>query len=172
MHSTKIISRGFMKQLISYILVGFGAVLLIQACGPSEAELQQREQVRRDSLERVRLERVQQARMDSIALAQRMVTETQTVTEEDRRTVTYTENGRYTVQAGSWRSETFANNQLEVWKNRGFTNAFVTKFGNETSGDVWFRVRLGRVANHAEAVKLQDLVVRDYNANAWIDSVR
>jgi cell division protein FtsN len=161
-----------MKHLMKYVLVGISAVFLIQACGPNEAELQQREQARLDSLERVRLERVQQSRLDSIAVAQRL--EAEAISQEEaRRTIQYQANGRFTVQVGSWRSQTFANEQLELWKRRGFVNAYIVEFGNEEVGDVWFRVRLGRVASRDEALKLQDLVVEDYNiAAAWISSVQ
>jgi cell division septation protein DedD len=161
-----------MKQLMKYVLVGVSAVFLIQACGPNEAELQKREQARLDSLERASLQRIQQSRMDSIAVAQRLELEA-TSMEEDRRTIQYQANGRFTVQVGSWRSQTFANNQLELWRSRGFVNAYIVEFGNEEVGEVWFRIRLGRVASRNDAVKLQDLVIQDYNiAGAWISSVQ
>lgn len=160
-----------MKQLSIYMVLALSAVLLIQACGPSEEELQQREQARLDSLERVRIMQLEQARADSLARVQRQEEEQRRL-EEERRTITYTDRGTYTVQVGSWRSIETAATQRDHWKNRGFEHAYVSEFVGEHEGDVWFRVRLGRVADRNEAEKLQRLVKDDHNAPSWISQLR
>jgi cell division septation protein DedD len=158
-----------MKKTLLYLTFCMAGILLIQACGPSEAELQQREQARLDSLECVRMQRVEQARIDSMAMVQRQLEEERRF-EEERRTINYASDGPFTVQVGSWRSESKAQELVATWKNRGFENAYFTKFGTEETGDVWFRVRLGRVSDRNEAEKLQALVKEDYNVASWVDS--
>lgn len=158
-----------MKKTIFYLSACLAALFIIQACGPSEAELQQREQARLDSLERVRMQRVEQARLDSLAMVQRQLEE-QRRAEEERRTINFDENGPFTVQVGSWRSEEKAEELVALWKRRGFEGAYYSIYGTEETGDVWFRVRLGRVADRGEAEKLKALVAEDYNERGWIDS--
>lgn len=158
-----------MKKFLTYFLFSLAGLLIIQACGPSEEELRQKEQARLDSLERVRMQRLEQARLDSLA-ARRLEAERRV--EEDRRTITFDENGRFTVQVGAWRSESKAEELAGLWKRRGFEGAFVVQYGDENTGDIWFRVRLGRLPDRAEAEKLQALVLEDYNEKSWIDSRR
>lgn len=158
-----------MKKFAMYFMVGLAGILLIQACGPSEQELQQREQARLDSLERVRVMQLQQVQADSLAQIQRQAQlEEQRQQDVQERAVQFTRDGAFTVQVGSWRSETVANQQLQNWKNRGYEHAVVTKYGEEEVGDVWFRVRLGRVADRNEAEKLQNEVMQKHNAESWI----
>ena len=157
-----------MKDLKSIIGLSILFIVLIQACGPTEEELRQREQARLDSLQRVQLEQIEQARMDSVNIAQQQA-EQQALAEAERRNITYSTDGPLSVQVGSWRSEEKANEMIEKWKSNGFENAYSVKFGSEESGDVWFRVRLGNVASIAEAEKLQALVKEDFEMDSWID---
>jgi len=158
-----------MKKTLLYLIFCMAGFLLIQACGPSEDNLQQREQPSPDSVDLERMQRVEQARIDSMAMVQRQLDEERRL-EEERRIINYTSDGPFTVQVGSWRSEAKAQELVAAWQKRGFENAYLTKFGSDESGDVWFRVRLGRVSNQTEAKKLQALVKEDYNASSWVDS--
>lgn len=160
-----------MKNLLTVGLSLFALVLVVQACGPSEEELRQREQARLDSLERVQMQRLEQARIDSIAQAQRALEEARRL-EEERRTIAYDDMGAFSVQIGSWRSEEKAAEMVDYWKSHGFSHSYYVKFGSEETGDVWFRVRLGNVATLDEAHKLQSLVREDHDRTTWVDRVR
>lgn len=152
-----------------YFAVGLAGILLVQACGPSEQELQQREQARLDSLERVRVMQLQQMQADSLAQIQRQAQlEEQRLQEELERAVQFTRDGAFAVQVGSWRSESTASRQADVWKNRGYQHAYVVKFGDEEVGDIWYRVRLGRVPDRDEAEKLQSEVMQKHQTESWI----
>lgn len=157
-----------MKKWSHIITISVLGVFVIQACGPSESELQEREQARLDSLERVRVE---QTRLDSIATVQRIFEEERRAAAE-RQIFNYTSDGSYTVQVGSWRSQTKANEMADEWKSRGFENAYTTQYGKEETGDIWFRVRLGRLATEEDAIRLQNVVTEDYDVQAWVSRLR
>ncbi len=159
-----------MKDFKSILGLSILIIILIQACGPTEEELRQREQVRLDSLQRIQVEQLDQARMDSINVAQRQA-EQQALAEAERRNITYSADGPFSIQVGSWRSEEKANEMMAKWKSNGFENAYFVKFGSEESGDVWFRIRLGNVATIAEAEKLQAVAKEDFETYTWIDQI-
>lgn len=159
-----------MKDFKSIIGLSILVIVLIQACGPTEEELRQQEQARLDSLQRVQLEQLEQARIDSVTIAQQQV-EQQALAEAERRNITYSNDGPFSIQVGSWRSEEKANEMIAEWKSNGFENAYMVKFGSEETGDVWFRVRLGNIATIAEAEKLQALVKEDFEMDTWIDQI-
>lgn len=162
-----------MKQFTKIFLAGLVGILLVQACGPSEQEIQQREQARLDSLERVRVLQLEQARADSLAMVQRQAQmEEQRRQEEAERAVQFVRNGAFAVQVGSWRSQETANAQASRWRERGYEHAYVDQFGDEEVGNIWFRVRLGRVADRDEADKLQQEVLREYQTESWISLLR
>ncbi|MDZ7755660.1 SPOR domain-containing protein [Rhodohalobacter sp.] len=157
-----------MKTLLSFMGVSILAITLIAGCGPSEEELRQqeleRQQAEQDSLEQVYEEQMQQMIQDSIARA-----EQDSIAEAERQSqIQYSSDGDYAVQVQSWRSEEKANQELEMWKNRGFESAFVVKYGNEETGDVWYRVRIGRVETKEMAENLQDKLSNEYDAQSWI----
>lgn len=160
-----------MKMNKGLILIALAAIAAVQACGPTEEELQQREQARLDSLNQVRVQQMEQARMDSLATVQRQQEEEARAAAE-LRTINYVSDGALSVQVGSWRSEAKANEHVAMWKSRGFENAYSVKFGNESTGDVWFRVRLGNVASVAEAERLMLVLMEDHQTQSWIDNVR
>ena len=55
---------------------------------------------------------------------------------------TFDEYGTYVLQIGAWRSEVKANLIADRWSRR-VSAAYVVQGGDETNGDVWFRVRIG-----------------------------
>ncbi|HAC16875.1 MAG TPA: SPOR domain-containing protein [Bacteroidetes bacterium] len=159
-----------MKDFKSIIGLSILVIVLIQACGPTEEELRQQEQARLDSLQRVQIEQLEQARIDSVNIAQQQA-EQQALAEAERRNITYSSEGPFSVQVGSWRSEEKANEMIAKWKSNGFENAYSVMFGSEETGDVWFRVRLGNVATIADAEKIQALVKEDFEMDSWIDQI-
>lgn len=160
-----------MKMNKGLFLIALSAIVAIQACGPTEEELQQREQARLDSLNQVRVQQMEQARMDSLATVQRQQEEEARAAAE-LRNINYVADGAFSVQVGSWRSESKANEHVTMWKSRGFENAYVVKFGNETTGDVWFRVRMGNVSTLRDAEKLMLVLMEDHQTPSWMDNVR
>ncbi|WP_069131116.1 SPOR domain-containing protein [Rhodohalobacter halophilus] len=160
-----------MKTLLTFMGTAILAISLLVGCGPSEEELRQqelqRQQAERDSLERVYEAQMEQMRQDSIAQArQDSIAEA-----ESRSQIEFSETGNYAVQVQSWRSEEKANNELHQWKERGYENAFVVKFGNEDTGNVWYRVRIGRVESEEMAQNLKEKLMEDYGAESWISQL-
>jgi cell division septation protein DedD len=166
-------------------------MILIQACGPSQKEKQAQETARQNQ--------IAQARQDSLAKAQaeaaakrreaEMENQKQDTTAKDTMqsmpqektmqapettptsSIQYSSKGDYTVQVGSWRSQDVADNHLSIWKKRGYTHAYIVKFGNEDSGNIWYRVRLGVVETKEMANQLKHEVQDKYQRNSWISYV-
>ena len=120
--------------LMVFTLIGF-------SCGESEADKLAREQARIDSLriaEQAALEARMQAVEDSLAAV-----EAARLAEEAAKTAyTFDEYGTYVLQIGAWRSEVKANLIADRWSRR-VSAAYVVQGGDETNGDIWFRVRIG-----------------------------
>lgn len=157
-----------MRQFITFIITASVLIGLMNACGPSEEEIQQQEQARQDSIEQARQDSLQQARLDSIEQARQDSITAAEEEERQRNAITFDENGHLAVQVEAWRSEVKAEEQLAKWRDRGYENAFVTKHGNEATGDIWFRVQLGKFSSKEMAQKFQDVLMEDYNAKSWI----
>jgi septal ring-binding cell division protein DamX len=160
-----------MRQLIYFFIVAITSIFMLHACGPSEEELERERQARQDSIEaarqdsieRIRAEQRRQARLDSIEAAR------QDSIERARNRIVFDSNGPLTVQVESWRSKEKAQERADVWKDRGYDRAYVITYGEKETGDVWFRIRLGRVATHQMAEKLVDKLKRQHNVQkVWI----
>lgn len=156
-----------MKRVVIFLITSAMAISMLQACGPSEEEIQQREQARQDSLEQVKQQRLEQQRQDSIEQARQDSIEA-VKREQERNRIEYDNNGAFSVQVEAWRSKEKAEAQVQKWVDRGYENAYVVKMGNEETGDIWFRVRLGRVATKDMAKKLQDKLMQNHNEKSWI----
>jgi hypothetical protein len=157
-----------MRSLTRFLALILVSVFLVQACGPSEDELRQREQARLDSLERVRMIQLEQARVDSLARVQREALEAERLQEQEKTQYTFSNDGNFSVQVGSWRALETAELQAAMWRQRGFGNAYVVRFGEDELGDVWFRVRLGRMPSRDDAELLQAELLSEFNAPSWI----
>lgn len=120
--------------LMAFTLIGF-------SCGESEADRMAREQARIDSL-RVAEQAALEARMQAVEDSLAAVEAARLAEEVAKTSYTFDEAGLYTIQIGSWRSETKANQIAARWARR-VTAAYVDQSGDETTGDVWFRVRVG-----------------------------
>lgn len=157
--------------LLAVIFITGGII----GCGPSEEEQQRIEQARQDSLEEARQQRLEEQRQDSIARADsiKAAEEAEEAEEEEERMdVNFDKDGNYAVQVEAWRSRRKAEEQIEKWQNRGFENAFVVQHGNEETGDVWFRVRLGRLSTQEAARNLQAQIKENYGANSWVSTAQ
>lgn len=148
-----------MRRLLTALFV-LGSTITLMSCGQSEADLQRETQARRDSLAQ--------------ALAAREASPDSSESPSEaplQSNFTFTDSGRFVVQVGSWRSETKAGELAEVWISRGYPNAFVESYGNETTGDVWFRVRLGRMPSRSDADALVRLIQQRHGLVAWVDTI-
>lgn len=161
-----------MKRIVVFLITSAIAVSLLNACGPSEEEIEKREQARQDSLEKVRQQRLAQQRQDSIEQARQDSIEAAKKREKERNRIQFDSNGAFSVQVESWRSKGKAQAQVQKWVDRGYENAYVVKYGNEETGDVWFRVRLGRMATKDMAEKLESKLAEEYNAKSWISMAK
>lgn len=161
-----------MKTLITFLITAFLAIALLHGCGPSEEELREQEraeqQARRDSLERVYEAQMEQMIQDSIAQA-----EADDITETGQESqIEFSENGAYAVQVQSWRSIEKAEQKLGEWKSKGYEHAYIVKYGREETGDIWYRIRIGRLDSEEMAKKLQEELFREHNAQSWITRLR
>lgn len=157
-----------MKTALLYLITGAIFIVMLQGCGPSEEELREQERARQqainDSLalvyeaqmEEMRRDSIEQARQDSIAEA------------EERSVIEYSETGNYVVQIEAWRSEEKASRQANTWRDRGFEHVFVAQFGDEESGELWYRVRFGRFETEEMAKNLQHMLAEEYNKESWV----
>lgn len=160
-----------MRQLLVFTITAVTLISLMNACGPSEEELQRQAQARQDSLERVRQQRLQQQRMDSIAKARQDSINAAEQKQAERKQMSFNTTGDFALQVEAWRSQEKAQAQLNKWKQRGFENAYVVKHGKKGTGNIWFRVRLGRTDTKQRAEQLGNNLKQEYNADFWISKL-
>ncbi|HBQ59369.1 MAG TPA: SPOR domain-containing protein [Balneolaceae bacterium] len=157
-----------MKNLGIYTLF-LALIIVVQACGPSEEERRAAEQARLDSLRQVEEQRIAQmmeAREDSIARAE----ERQQIAEEEAKPQ-FAEDGTYAVQVGAFRSETSAQNYKEELTGREYPHVYIVKVGEEETGNIWFRLRVGFFAEKAEAEELGKELGTELNTGYWVSKV-
>lgn len=173
-----------MISTIRYFSIAILITGLTTACGGSDSsqqqaqqqaqQQQQREQARQDSMAQAKADSIAKAKADSMAKAQKQK-EMKKQQEKDRLTmqdIAFNTSGPFSVQVGAWRSREKAEQQISTWKQRGFSNAYVVKYGTEETGNIWFRVRLGRVNSKPMAEKLSKLLDMKYNENSWISETK
>lgn len=150
--------------LIPLLIVVFA--LSISACGESEAERVAREQARLDSLRQVEQQKIDaqmKVYQDSVDAAQQPIEEMEVVMNSE-----ISETGSYVVQVGAWRSEEKAQKFVAEWEDRNYPSSYVIKVGNEATGDVWFRVRVGYFQTQAAAEVFGTDLAKDLNSGFWI----
>lgn len=153
-----------MKKLLSYIGISLMGIMLFQACGQTEEEFEYDQQAVQDSLEQAYEAEMEQMRQDSIAQA-----EADSIAEaEAEPVIEYSENGEYSVQVGAWRSRAKAESQASAWKDRGFDRSFVVEYGNEDTGDLWYRIRIGQFDTVEMASTLKEELENEHDVQAWI----
>lgn len=133
--------------LMAFAMIGF-------SCGESEADRMAREQARIDSL-RVAEQAALEARMQAVVDSLAAVEAAQLAEQAAKTAYTFDENGIYVLQTGAWRSEVKANLIADRWSRR-VSAAYVVQSGDETSGDVWFRVRIGYFPTMQDAQNFGD----------------
>jgi len=160
-----------MKTSIVYILTVILSILILHGCGPSDEELREQERARQlavqDSLQLVYEQQMEEMRQDSIELAR-----LERVAEEEARVrIEYVADGPYTLQVESWRTSEKAEARAQQWKELGFENAYVQEFGSDETGDLWYRVRIGRFATSDNANNLKEKLSEEFETDSWVSRV-
>ena len=159
-----------MKKSNHFVLLIAVLVLVVAACGESEEERQAREQARLDS---IRIAQQAEIAAQMAALQQDSSTDATDATpgmEEAGTTLNYqlTQDGHFVVQVGAWRSEEKAQSFVNKLSSRDYPAAYVVKTGDETTGDVWFRVRVGYLSTRDGAKLLGQELGQELNSGYWI----
>lgn len=91
--------------------------------------------------------------------------------ELDRNRIVYDQDGSFVVQVSSWRSVEKAQRNADMWKSRGFRTSFVQESGDGSTGDVWFRVRIGNFASRDMAERVKAILSSEYSTLSWISDL-
>lgn len=82
--------------------------------------------------------------------------------------VEFKAEGKFALQVESWRNELIAQKRADHWRTKGYTNSNVVQYGNEETGDIWFRVQIGRVDNFEKASELRRWLMEEEQQPSWI----
>ena len=80
----------------------------------------------------------------------------------------FSDDGQFLVQLGAWRSEEKAQSYVDSWSDRNYPKAYVSKSGNELTGHVWFRVRVGYFTTLVSAEKFASELSTEINTDYWV----
>lgn len=160
-----------MKKLPYLIII---VALMFQYGCDNSAEKARIAQAKQDSIRQARAAERIQARADSLARemeAKRQAAEAAAMEKEkeeaQQKEYAGSDSGTAYLQIEAWRSEQLAQERVNLWKERGFTNAYVLKTGSEFTGDVWFRIRL--LKDEPETVyDAAKKVEEQYGTATWI----
>jgi cell division protein FtsN len=157
-----------MKSALIYITTIILSIAMLQACAPEEAEVERDQQAIQDSLEQAYEAEMEQMRQDSIAQVRE--DSLRAAREQERREdrIEYSENGEFVVQIEAWRSQEKAQQQADQWIDRGYNRAYVVSYGNENTGDVWYRVRIGHFNSREMAERLQTRLDEELSTVSWV----
>lgn len=158
-----------MKNLSLYTLLLAVTFMTFTACGESEAEKQARLQAKLDSArvaEQAKIAEMMAAYEDSVNAANPDGMDE--MEEETPMSSSISESGSYVVQVGAWRSEEKAQTFVDMWSNRNYPSSYVVKTGNEETGDVWFRVRVGNFETRSAAQKFGTDLAAEINTGFWV----
>ncbi len=157
-----------MKKISLFTLLLAVTFMTFTACGESEAERQAREQARLDSLRLVEQQKVAAMMAELEDDNTTGNTEEESVMEEETHSSSISESGSYVVQVGAWRSEEKAQSFVNKWSDRNYPSSYVIKTGNEATGDVWFRVRIGNFETRDGAKEFGTTIASEINSGFWV----
>lgn len=86
----------------------------------------------------------------------------------ERTKIVYDETGTFVVQLSAWRSMAVAESHVEMWKRKGFNSSYMATSGDDSTGDVWYRVRIGRFADREMAERVRGILAAEHAAESWI----
>jgi septal ring-binding cell division protein DamX len=157
-----------MKSALIYITTIILSIAMLQACAPEEPEVERDQQAIQDSLEQAYETEMEQMRQDSIAQVREDSLSAARERERRRESIEYSENGDFVLQIEAWRSQEKAQQQADQWVSKGYDRAYVVSYGNENTGNVWYRVRIGHFNTRAMAERLQAELDEDLSALSWV----
>lgn len=145
-----------MENLIRLMLVVFSAGVILISCSSNEEEAA--EDVPEEDTTSVQItEPDEPDEEDEIENTEQTETE-----------IEYTEDGNFTLQVESWRSEQRAEQRANSWKERGFDHVYVVKHESEDPGEIWYRVRIGNFSNQDMAELVRVELAREHKAESWV----
>lgn len=159
-----------MKNFSLYTVLLAVTFMTFTACGESEAEKQARLQAKLDSArvaEQQKIDAMMQAYQDSVNAANPDGME-DSEEESTAMSSSISESGSYVVQVGAWRSEDKAQSFVDKWSDRSYPSSYVVKTGNEETGDIWFRVRVGNFETRDAAEKFGASLAAEINSGYWV----
>lgn len=165
-----------MKKISEILFLAIIAGLLIAGCNkqnqqqPAANTMSQADQARQDSIAKAQAEAQAKATAAKMAQDSTQNAKADSAAKAMNRPQ-FVSDGNYSIQVGAWRSEDTANKQLKMWKGRGFPHAYVVQIGSDSTGDVWFRVRLGLMSTRANAEQEVQTLGSKYNAPAWVSRI-
>jgi cell division septation protein DedD len=159
-----------MKNLSLYTVLLAVTFMTFTACGESEAEKQAKLQAKLDSAriaEQQKIAEMMQAYEDSVNAAN---PDTMEDSEEMYTPMSgsISESGSYVVQVGAWRSEDKAQSFVDQWSDRNYPSSYVVKTGDEETGDIWFRVRVGNFETRDAAKEFGASLAAEINSGYWV----
>lgn len=101
-----------------------------------------------------------------------LFTGTVAIAQESLKDVNYDDNGRFAVQVEVWRSDFKANQRVAYWKEQGLDHSSFAKDGDEETGNIWFRVFLGRFSTIDDARHFRDVFAGTFDNPTWITTTR
>ena len=158
-----------MKNISLYTVLLAVTFMTFTACGESEAEKQARMQAKLDSAriaEQQKIADMMAAYEDSVNAANPEGMEE--MEEETSVSSSISETGSYVVQVGAWRSEDKAQSFVDMWSDRNYPSSYVVKTGNEETGDIWFRVRVGNFETRDAAQEFGTNLAAEINTGFWV----
>jgi hypothetical protein len=97
-----------------------------------------------------------------------LFTSTIALAQENFEDINYDDNGRFAVQVEAWQSDVKAEQRVSYWKDQGFSHSSFAEDGDQMSGDVWYRVFLGRFATMDDAQQFQEVFANNFDNQTWI----
>lgn len=160
-----------MKSALTYIITIILSLAMLQACAPEEPEVQRDQQAIQDSLDQVIEAEMEQLRQDSIAQAREDSMAAAREQQRNEQQIEYSDNGNFVVQVEAWRSEQKAQQHAEELVEKGYDQAYVVTYGNEDTGNIWYRVRIGQFDTREMAEQLQEKLQEEHDADSWVSRI-
>lgn len=79
----------------------------------------------------------------------------------------FDDSGPFTVQIAAHRNRQMAEHSVNEWRESGFENAFIELDGNEETGDVWYKVNIGRYGSYSDALIMSEDMEQVYEIDTW-----
>lgn len=168
---TILINPSAMKTALTYIMTIILSMAMLQACAPEEPEVQRDQEAIQDSLDQVIAAEMEQMRQDSIAQAREDSMAAARERQTPQQQIQYSENGNFAIQVEAWRSESTAQQHAEEWVEKGYDQAYVVTYGNEDTGNIWYRVRIGQFDTREMAERLQERLQEEHDADSWVSRI-